>query len=168
MNQAFLHQMRQLSYSMLLPMGNLMMMLLHQADQKDENNYSIQMLVSCHGVKWKVAEGVFEDWRCSPQYGAYILWGNDADEQRRTPIDYWKLSFPLQLLPDIVTWTTASLPADMQRLQKMKCWLYLESFMPQQERQKESEICGQQTMVFSQHHDLVKDIPFHATALKFY
>ena len=43
--------------------------------------------------------------------GAHILWGNDADELQRTPIDYWKLSFPLQLLPDIVTWTTASLPA---------------------------------------------------------
>ena len=63
-------------------------------------------------MKWKVVEGVLEDWRCAPQYGAHILWGNaDADELQRTPIDYWKLSFPLQLLPNIVTWTTASLPA---------------------------------------------------------
>ena len=42
---------------MLLPMGNLMMMLLHQADQEDENNYSTNV-VSCHSVKWKVVEGV--------------------------------------------------------------------------------------------------------------
>ena len=72
---------------------------------------SLQMLFPAHGVKWKVVEGILEDWRCAPQYGAHILWGNDADELQRTPIDYWKLSFPLQLLPDIVTWTTASLPA---------------------------------------------------------
>ena len=80
-----------------------------------DNNCSSDVVssdvVSCHGVKWKVVEGVLEDWRCAPQYGAHILWGNDADELQRTPIDYWKLSFPLQLLPDIVTWTTASLPA---------------------------------------------------------
>eukprot|EP00731_Ephydatia_muelleri_P017495 Em0010g593a len=87
---------------------------LHEVDI-NENNCSSDVVssdvVSCHGVKWKVVEGVLEDWRCAPQYGAHILWGNDADELQRTPIDYWKLSFPLQLLPDIVTWTTASLPA---------------------------------------------------------
>ena len=66
--------------------------LLHHADREDGNNYSTDV-VSCHGVKWKVIEGVFEDWRCSPQYGAHILWGNDADGQHRTPLDYWKLSF---------------------------------------------------------------------------
>ena len=79
---------------------------LHEVDI-NENNCSSDV-VSCHGVKWKVVEGVLEDWRCAPQYGAHILWGNDADELQRTPIDYWKLSFPLQLLPDIVTWTINS------------------------------------------------------------
>ena len=73
--------------------------------------------------------------------GHIFCGGNDADEPeiiyrsldelQRTPIDYWKLSFPLQLLPDIVTWTTASLyQQGVQRLQKRKFWLYLESFIP--------------------------------------
>ena len=46
----------------------------------------------------------------SSVWGTYLV-GKRCDELQRTSIDYWKLSFPLQLLPDIVTWTTASLPA---------------------------------------------------------
>ena len=61
---------------------------------------------------------VLEDWRCAPHYGAHIMWGNDADELQRKPIDYWKLSFPLQLLPDVVNWTTASLPAGCAKATK--------------------------------------------------
>ena len=29
-----------------------------------------------------------------PRFGACILWGKDVDEMRRTPFDYWTLSFP--------------------------------------------------------------------------
>ena len=98
---------------------------LHEVDI-NENNCSSDVVssdvVSCHGVKWKVVESILEDWRCAPQYGAHILWGNDADELQRTPIDYWKLSFPLQPLPDIVTWTTASLPAGCAKATEEEIW----------------------------------------------
>ena len=48
---------------------------LHEVDI-NENNCSSDVVssdvVSCYGVKWKVVEGVLEDWRCAPQYGAHI------------------------------------------------------------------------------------------------
>ncbi|KAL5491882.1 hypothetical protein EMCRGX_G017248 [Ephydatia muelleri] len=64
----------------------------------------------CHGVQWKVVDGIVEDWRSSPQFGTHILWGNDVEEVHRTPLDYWKLSFPSQMLPDVISWTSDQLP----------------------------------------------------------
>ena len=50
--------------------------------------------LSCHGVQLKAVDGTVEDWRSSPQFGTHILWGNDVEKVHRTPLDYWKLSFP--------------------------------------------------------------------------
>ena len=97
-------------------------------------------------------------------------WGNDADEQRRTPIIcYWKISFPLQLLPDIVTWTTASFPAagcaKATEDEILAVFGILYALTRTSERKRDFH---GRCMVFSQHRDLVKDIPFHATALRSY
>ena len=103
LDQLLLHLMKQLLHTMLAYSdidGRLTndddIESLHEVDI-NENNCSSDVVssdvVSCYGVKWKVVEGVLEDWRCAPQYGAHIA-GNDADELQRTPIDYWKLSFP--------------------------------------------------------------------------
>ena len=48
-----------------------------------------------------------ENWRSSPQFGTHILWGNDVEDVHRTPLDYWKLAFPLQMLPDVISWMLA-------------------------------------------------------------
>ena len=40
----------------------------------------------------------------------HILWGNDVDEAQRTPLDYWMVSFPSQMLADISIWTSNCLP----------------------------------------------------------
>ena len=145
------------------------MMMISSHYMSNENNCSSDVVssdvVSCHCVKWKVVEGVLEDWRCAPQYGAHILWGNDADKLQRTPIDYWKLSFPLQLLPDIVTWTTASLPAGCAKATEEEI-LAVFGILYSLTRTSD-ETFGPLRMVSSQHHDLVRDIPCHATALKF-
>ena len=54
----------------------------HEQEVDDSENSLL-----CHGVQWKVVDGVLEDWRCMPRFGAHILWGNDVDEMRRTPFD---------------------------------------------------------------------------------
>ena len=38
------------------------------------------------------------------------MWNNDVDERQRTPLDYWMMSFPSQMLPDISIWTSDHLP----------------------------------------------------------
>ena len=45
-----------------------------------------------------------------PKFEAHILWGNDVDEARRTPLNYWMMSFPSQMLADISIWTSNCLP----------------------------------------------------------
>ena len=49
-------------------------------DDDIESLHEVDINENKNSVKWKVVEGVLEDWRCAPQYGAHILWGNDADE----------------------------------------------------------------------------------------
>lgn len=80
-----------------------------QQEQEVDNTLNANLL-HCNGIEWKVVEGVVEDWRCMPKFGAHILWGNDVDEARRTPLDYWMMSFPSQMLADISIWTSNCLP----------------------------------------------------------
>ena len=77
--------------------------------------------------EWKVIDGVVEDWICIPKFGAHILWGNDMDEAQRTPLDYWMMSFPSQMLADISIWTSNCLPQRRANLmvKKKKYWPYL-------------------------------------------
>ena len=77
---------------------------------QESNDVGDGSSLSCHGVQWKAVDGIVEDWRSSPQFGTHILWGNDVEEVHRTPLDYWKLSFPSQMLPDVISWTSDQLP----------------------------------------------------------
>ena len=43
----------------------------HEQEVDDSDNALL-----CHGVQWKVVDGVLEDWRCMASFGAHILWGN--------------------------------------------------------------------------------------------
>ena len=45
----------------------------HEQEVDDSDNALL-----CHGVQWKVVDGVLEDWRCMARFGAHILWGNDV------------------------------------------------------------------------------------------
>ena len=45
----------------------------HEQEVDDSDNALL-----CHGVQWKVFDGVLEDWRCMARFGAHILWGNDV------------------------------------------------------------------------------------------
>ena len=83
----------------------------HEQEVDDSDNSLL-----CHGVQWKVVDGALEDWRCMPRFGAHILWGNDVDEMRRTPFDYWMLSFPSHMLTDISNWTSDRLPEGCEKV----------------------------------------------------
>ena len=41
----------------------------HEQEVDDSDNSLL-----CHGVQWKVFDGVLEAWRCMPRFGAHILW----------------------------------------------------------------------------------------------
>ena len=81
----------------------------HEPDLEVDTTLSANVL-HCHGIEWKVVDGILEDWRCMPKFGGHIMWNNDVDERQRTPLDYWMMSFPSQMLPDISTWTSDHLP----------------------------------------------------------
>jgi hypothetical protein len=63
-----------------------------------------------HGVQWKVVDGVTEDARQAPRFGTRLLWGNHLEEQDRSVVDYFSLSFPLQMLSDILQWSASVTP----------------------------------------------------------
>ena len=81
----------------------------HEPDLEVDTTLSANVL-HCHGIEWKVVDGILEDWRCMPKFGEHIMWNNDVDEKQRTPLDYWMMSFPSQMLPDISIWTSDHLP----------------------------------------------------------
>ena len=81
----------------------------HEPDLEVDTTLSANVL-HCHGIEWKVVDGILEDWRCMPKFGGHIMWNNDVDERQRTPLDYWMMSFPSQMLPDISIWTSDHLP----------------------------------------------------------
>ena len=76
-----------------------------QQEHEVADNTLNENLLQFNGTEWKVIDGVVEDWRCMPKFGAHIFWGNDVDEARRTPLDYWMMSFQSQMLADISIWT---------------------------------------------------------------
>ena len=45
-----------------------------------------------------------------PCYRAMILWDNNTEEEKRTVLDYFKLSFPMQIIDNIVEWTSQAMP----------------------------------------------------------
>ena len=66
--------------------------------------------LNCNGVKWSVVSNVSEDTRVQPCYRATILWDNNTEEEKRTVLDYFKLSFPMQIIDNIVEWTSQAMP----------------------------------------------------------
>jgi hypothetical protein len=136
----------------------------HEQEVDDSDNSLL-----CHGVQWKVVDGVLEDWRCMPRFGAHILWGNDVDEMRRTPFDYWMLSFPSHMLTDISNWTSDRLPEGCEKVNEGEI-LAVFGALYSLTRTSEGidEICGPLRMVFFLLLVLGSDMACHEIALKFY
>ena len=83
----------------------------HEQEVDDSDN-----VLLCHGVQWKVIDGVLEHWRCMPRFGAHILWSNNVDEMCRTPLNYFMLSFPSHMLTDTRNWTSDCLPEGCEKV----------------------------------------------------
>ena len=67
--------------------------------------------LNCNGVLWSVvSNNVSEDTRVQPCYRAMILWDTNTEEEKRTVLDYFKLSFPMQMMDSIVAWTSQATP----------------------------------------------------------
>ena len=52
----------------------------HEPDLEVDTTLSANVL-HCHGIEWKVVDGILEDWRCMPKFGGHIMWNNDVDER---------------------------------------------------------------------------------------
>ena len=72
---------------------------------------------TCHGVQWQVTEGVVK----IPCYSAKLLWKDDMFMTEKKPIDYYRMSFPTQMLPDIITWSAEAMPSNKRRWMKGSC-----------------------------------------------
>ena len=100
-----------------------------------ESTGSSELSCTCHGVQWQVTEGVVEDSRTHPRYSAKLLWEDDMFMTERKPIHYYRMSFPTQLLPDIITWSAKAMPSK-KKIMKLSfgiCWAsYMHSHVQQQ------------------------------------
>ena len=76
---------------------------------------------TCHGVHWQVTEGVVEDSRTHPRYSAKLLWEDNMFTTEKNPIHYYRMSFPTQMLPDIITWSAEAMPSNKRRWMKGSC-----------------------------------------------
>ena len=83
---------------------------------------SSELSCTCHGVQWQVTEGVVEDSRTHPRYSAKLLWEDDMFMTERKPIHYYRMSFPTQLLPDIITWSAKAMPSKKKIMDEVEFW----------------------------------------------
>ena len=68
-------------------------------------------ILMCNGLKWNVIDVITEDCRILPHTRAAIMWNNQRTEADRTILDYFQLSFPMQMVDDIVTWSSKAIPS---------------------------------------------------------
>ena len=77
---------------------------------------------TCHGVQWQDTDGVVEDSRTHPRYSAKLLWEDDMFMTERKPIHYYRMSFPTQMLPDIITWSATAMPSKKKKMDEVEFW----------------------------------------------
>ena len=91
-----------------------------------ESAGSSELSCTCHGIHWQVTEGVVENSRTHTRYSAKLLWEDDMFMTERKPIHcYSRMSFPTQLLPDIITWSAKAMPSKKRSWMKLSfgiCW----------------------------------------------
>ena len=67
-------------------------------------------LLMCNGVKWSVVSEISEDSRYMPRFNATILWSDSADVKDKTIMDFFWISFPSQMINNIIKWSAEAMP----------------------------------------------------------
>ena len=113
-------------------------------------------ILMCNGLKWNVIDVITEDCRILPHTRAAIMWNNQRTEADRTILDYFQLSFPMQMVDDIVTWSSQAIPSGkppMTSIMLMKLFGFLYAI---------TRIMSRRRDLFSQSDGLFPDPRFGA------
>ena len=91
----------------------------NDSEQRNEN------VIVCQGVEWHICDCVSDDVRVQPRFSAKLLWVDGCCAAERIPIQYFKMSFPTQMVPDILMWSGIAMPIKKKKMDKAEFWRLL-------------------------------------------
>ena len=91
----------------------------NDSEQRSEN------VIVCQGVEWHICDCVSDDVRIQPRFSAKLLWVDDCCAAERIPIQYFKMSFPTQMVPDILMWSGMAMPIKKKKMDEAEFWRLL-------------------------------------------
>ena len=81
--------------------------------------------IVCKGVEWHICNCISDDVRIQPWFSAKRLWVDDCCAAERIPIQYFKMSFPIQMVPDILMWSGIAMPIKKKKMDEAEFWQLL-------------------------------------------
>ena len=93
-------------------------------DGNDSEQRNANVIV-CQGVEWHICDCVSDYVRVQPRFSAKLLWVDGCCAAERIPIQYFKLSFPTQMVPDILMWSGIAMPIKKKKMDKAEFWWLL-------------------------------------------
>ena len=93
----------------------------NDSEQRNEN------VIVCQGVdlEWHICDCVPDDVRVQPRFSAKLLWVDGCCAAERIPIQYFKMSFPTQMVPAILMWSGIAMPIKMKKIDEAEFWRLL-------------------------------------------
>eukprot|EP00731_Ephydatia_muelleri_P016037 Em0009g461a len=120
----------------------------NDSEQRSEN------VIVCQGVEWHICDCVSDDVRIQPRFSAKLLWVDDCCAAERIPIQYFKMSFPTQMVPDILMWSGMAMPIKKKKMDEAEFWRLLGIIYTLTRTTSKSVTCGVFKMEFSLLPDL--------------
>ena len=77
-------------------------------------------LLMCNGVKWSVVSEISEDSRYMPRFNATILQSDSADIKDKTIMDFFWISFPSQMVNNIIKWSAEATPTKKKAMTEVE------------------------------------------------
>ena len=91
----------------------------NDSEQRNEN------VIVCQGVEWHICDCVSDDVRVQPRFSAKLLWVDGCCAAERILIQYFKMSFPTQMVPDILMWSGIAMPIKKKKMDEAEFWRLL-------------------------------------------
>ena len=63
---------------------------------------------------------ITEDSRCIPRFNAAILWSDRADVKDKTIMEFVWMSFPSQMIPNIIKWSAEANPTKKKAMTEVE------------------------------------------------